>query len=134
MPTTKSSLLHSATTQAPIRRVVVVAPTPSVAGIVVAALSGAGHEVVLMADFTSAKSAVDERPPDLIVAEVRLGAFNGFHLVIRARARGARAPAILIGPADAILEADAMDRKICYMVPPLSQAALEATVGAMLRE
>ena len=47
----------------------------------------AGYGVTATADFQEAKRLLDAHGPDLLIADVRLGPFNGLHLVIRTHFR-----------------------------------------------
>jgi hypothetical protein len=51
--------------------------------------------------------------PDLLVAEVKLGEYNGLHLATIARSLGV--PTILIGPSDVVLERDADQIDALYL-------------------
>ena len=104
-------------------RVLVVAPSADVAETLTNWLSSAGHETTVVSDFASAKPQLDANPPDLLVAQVKLGAFNGLHLAIRARARLLATPSIVIGDADCVLEAEARQQHVCYLTEPLEEAS-----------
>ena len=116
-----SNLLH---------RILVVAPTHDVADRI--RRCAAGHEIVVRADFGSAKSELDRQPPDLLIAQVRLGAFNGLHLAIRAQGLGLPTQTILIGERDAVLESEARQQHARYLTLPLDEETLAATVHEML--
>jgi DNA-binding NtrC family response regulator len=73
-----------------------------------ALLCGAGYETTAAASFEEARHALDKRP-DLLIANLRLGAFNGLHLFIRGRADNPDMAALItIGPEDASIQAEAM--------------------------
>lgn len=115
-------------------RVLAVTPSPDVSRIVVGSLSSAGYDVALATDFTSAKDALDSTPPDLLISEVRLGAYNGLHLAIRASAQTTRTQAIVIGPPDNVLEDEARRQHVLYLSPPLDPSALLSHVSRLLQE
>jgi DNA-binding response OmpR family regulator len=49
-------------------------------------LSAAGFRVVTSANFEDGRKLLDEEvPPALLIVSVRLGAYNGLHLVIRGK-------------------------------------------------
>jgi hypothetical protein len=54
--------------------------------------------------FEAAKAELIEQP-DLLVTEIRLAAYNGLHLALRAQARGIRA--IILAPPDRLFQRDA---------------------------
>lgn len=111
-------------------RALVVAPTPEIAQRLVCWLSTRGHEVVLLNDFASARRELDARPPSLLVTELKLGAFNGLHLTLRARARFPGMSAIVIGEADCVLQAEAREQHTRYLVRPFD----ESTFAGIVRE
>src|SRR5688572_4679158 len=85
-------------------RVLLVAPTPSVAAKVSAELVEAGLRVTLVTHFKAARQGL-ESSPDLLISEVRLGEYNGLHLALRAQGRGIRA--IMLGALDRITQREA---------------------------
>jgi DNA-binding NtrC family response regulator len=89
---------------------------------------------VIVADFAAAKEIVITHPPDLLVTDVRLGAYNGLHLVIVGKAVSSGLAAIVIGPAeDAALRGD-VERAEAILVPPdVGRDALIETLGTLLR-
>lgn len=67
-------------------------------------LSTAGYDVDLVGTFAEAKTHLDDRP-DAVVTDVKLGAYNGLHLAVRAHELSI--PVILVGLDDAVLEREA---------------------------
>ena len=53
-------------------------------------LADAGYSVVTTGNFQEARRILREEPPDLLIADVRLGSFNGLQLVISGLAHKAR--------------------------------------------
>ena len=98
------------------RTVLVVAPTRPLAATLSRWLTDAGHDVVVVTSFPDAKAAL-ERGPGMVISEVRLGDYNGLHLVIRACAHGI--PSLVIGQPDPVLEREAQrlgSRYLCMDV------------------
>jgi DNA-binding NtrC family response regulator len=58
-------------------------------------LTGAGHSVVACRSFEEARDYLHEHAPDAIVSGVRLGAFNGLHLLLLAKERAPGVVAII---------------------------------------
>ena len=58
-------------------------------------LTLAGYHTIAVSTFEEAKYVLNEARPDLLVAQVRLGAFNGLHLVLRGRAESPEMAAIV---------------------------------------
>jgi DNA-binding response OmpR family regulator len=84
-------------------------------------LRSAGLEPDVVGDFASARELLGTHP-ELLITELKLGAFNGLHLAIRAGAQGT--PTIIIGDPDPVLEADARRMGADYLVKPVSPASL----------
>jgi CheY-like chemotaxis protein len=93
-------------------------------------LSHAGYGVVTAGTFQEARQIMRTDPPDLLIADVRLGSFNGLQLVISGPKR---VPAIVItGYADAVLEAEARRGGAEYLVKPFDPERLLSIVRQKL--
>jgi len=85
-------------------------------------LEGAGYRTSTLGSFEEAARSLRLAPPDLLIADVRLGPFNGLQLVISSPKP---IPSIIItGFADPVLESDARRRGADYVLKPVSPAAL----------
>jgi len=102
-------------------RVLVVAPTSPLAASLVEWLTEAGHEVILVTSFLAGKARL-ELAPSVLIAEVRLGDYNGLHLALRAKASSI--PALVIGNPDPVLEREAERLGVAYLTHELSRSAL----------
>jgi CheY-like chemotaxis protein len=93
-------------------------------------LGQAGYDVVTAGTFPEARRILRETPPDLLIADVRLGSFNGLQLVISGPRR---IPAIVItGYADAVLEAEARRGGAEYLVKPFDPEQLLSLIKQKL--
>jgi DNA-binding response OmpR family regulator len=93
-------------------------------------LGEAGYDVVTAGTFQDARRILRESPPDLLIADVRLGSFNGLQLVISGQHR---VPAIVItGYADAVLEAEARRGGADYLVKPFDPDKLLSLIRQKL--
>ena len=91
-------------------------------------LADAGYRVVTAGSFQEARDILRDSPPDLLIADVRLGSFNGLQLVINYRV-----PAIVItGHADSVLEAEARRVGAEYLVKPVDPEELMAVIREKL--
>ena len=88
-----------------------------------------GYEASHVADFIAAKTHLDSRP-DLLITELKLGAYNGLHLAIRASRT--RTPAIVIGDHDPVLEAEAARQDAVYLTTPVDEDNVIAVVQKLL--
>ena len=86
-------------------------------------LEGSGYQAFAVGTFEEATRILrSATPPDLLIADVRLGPFNGLQLVISSPKP---IPAIIItGFADPVLESDAKRRGADYVLKPVSPARL----------
>ncbi len=90
-----------------------------------AILRSAGHRVSPAADFKEAKHLLATEPPDLLITTVRLGSYNGLHLILRSRIdHPAMASIVLSHSADAGLEAEALRQHARFLVLPVSEQEL----------
>jgi DNA-binding response OmpR family regulator len=87
-------------------------------------LALAGYTARVVRTFATARAELDTAPPDLLVAQIKLGAYNGLHLAIRSRARGAKTPVVLIGDQDPVLQAEAERHHAAYLLSPVDEPRL----------
>ena len=88
-------------------------------------LRSAGHFVTRAFGFEEAKRWLRFAPPDLLMTDVRLGAYNGLHLVIRARAEHPGMLAIVVdADHDPVLEREANDAGATYVAKPFEVKSL----------
>jgi DNA-binding response OmpR family regulator len=95
-------------------------------------LAGAGYRVITADTFARAQQSLKTNKPDLLIADVRLGDFNGLQLIatspfpIRA--------IVVTGFADAALERDARQLGAEYLIKPITRAALLDLIERQLRQ
>jgi DNA-binding NtrC family response regulator len=90
-------------------------------------LIGAGYTVVACDRFETAKKQLADAPPDVLLTDVRLGAFNGLHLVILAKAQAPRTVAIAMSAFDdPVLRRDAGLCGAGYLAKPFSHTQVMA--------
>jgi DNA-binding response OmpR family regulator len=93
-------------------------------------LEDAGYEVFLASSFEEGRLRLRDRTPDLLIIDVRLGAFNGLQLISTAQVQ---IPAIVVtGFDDTVLRADAGGFGASYVVKPIKPAALLALIQQKL--
>ena len=95
-------------------------------------LVSAGYQVELAADFNDARSRLTASSSDLLVADVKLGAYNGLHLAIWTRGRSLPTRTLLIGDSDRVLQREAERERAVYLTPPLNEQAFLAAVSGIL--
>jgi DNA-binding response OmpR family regulator len=70
---------------APTHRILVVDDEEDVLRTIGALIAQGGGEVVMLSEFHQARHYIDDTPPDVLVTDVRLGAFNGLQLALHMR-------------------------------------------------
>jgi CheY-like chemotaxis protein len=92
------------------------------------ALVGAGHVVQIAQTFQAAVQALGAGGVGVLVTAVRLGAFNGLHLVIRNKALNPHIRCIVIGlPADQ--SGDLHHLGVPFLLKPVEGGTIEAAVS-----
>ena len=67
-----------------------------------------GFAVISAGDFAAAKSLLLSHPPDVLITEIRLGEYNGLHLVLRGKsARPEMAALVYFEAPDVVLAREA---------------------------
>jgi two-component system C4-dicarboxylate transport response regulator DctD len=96
-------------------------------------LGGAGYHVTGVSSFEEARHALAVDAPDLLITDVRLGAYNGLQLIFRARALNPQLPVIVMtGYSDAAIRAEAHRLKAVHLEKPIESDGLLRLVAGML--
>jgi CheY-like chemotaxis protein len=114
-------------------RVLLVDTDPETTAALEQVLASAGYRVATVTTFENAVRQVTLDCPDLVVTTIRLGQFNGLHLVLRCRADFPNMPLIVIGGADDVgLTAEAVRYGARFVTRPIDPGAFLALVGELL--
>jgi DNA-binding NtrC family response regulator len=116
--------------------VLVVEPALDELLIVTAMLSSAGFHVTAAASFAQARALLGgPRPFALLFTALRLGMFNGLHLVVRARCvQPTMAALVTASPEDAMLQAEAESLGATFVVKPTTtQESIAAILQTVFR-
>ncbi len=87
-----------------------------------AVLTNAGYVVLSASTFAEGRRSLAEQAPDLLIADLRLGDYNGLQLV--AAASPAVPSIIVTGFPDLVLEAEALKLGARYITKPIDAEAL----------
>ncbi len=99
----------------------------------VAALREAEYDVVETGTFDRARSLLLSHQPDLLITDVRLGAFNGLQLLTGRSLEQAAIPAIVTNAyPDAVLESEARMLGCPFLVKPFGAGSLLRMVDSLL--
>lgn len=92
---------------------------------IVAALARAGYRALGAQSFPEAAQTIARVNPSLLIANVRLGQYNGLHLLVRGRVEHPELAVIMIGPDNDMVAAEAqMLGARAYLRQPLDLATL----------
>lgn len=88
-------------------------------------LRDAGNNVILVETADAARQVLKSHSPDLLISEIRLGPFNGLHVLIRHQGSHPRMRAILLDHIyDPVLADDARQHGAAYLSEPIDDAKL----------
>ena len=94
-------------------------------GEIVSTLRDAGYQATGVGTFEEATDLIATNPPDALITELRLGAYNGLHLVIRSQASRPDIVAIIhTAFPDPVLEAEAHRVEADFLVRPVDTPTL----------
>jgi hypothetical protein len=94
-----------------------------------AALDTVVDRMCTVSTFQEARQQLKDAAYDVLVTDVRLGAYNGIHLALWCGVRSIPTRAVTIGPADPVLEIDAVQAGAWYVVDRDDE-----TVGGVVRQ
>ena len=96
-------------------------------------LTGTGYSVKDASTFEEGRRLMAVEPPDVLIADVRLGAFNGLHLLVISRHdRPEMAAIITHAYSDPVLEAEANHHGAAYLVKSIRLSVLLSTISEVL--
>ena len=111
-------------------KVLVVAQDTRLAMTLVSLLRESGCEPAVTTSYSAGRDQLDLRPA-FVIAEVRLGAYNGLHLALKARAKGI--PAAVFGDANPTTEREARQVGAAYLNAfDLEKAELQSLLRAAI--
>jgi DNA-binding response OmpR family regulator len=114
------------------KKVLIVEDDPSARTGLLQLIAGEGFVALGASTFEEGRHLLRTEQPDLLIADVRLGEFNGLQLIIGQE--GAPRTIVVTGFADPVLEADARKAGAYYLLKPLDVSALMGIVRAELNE
>jgi DNA-binding response OmpR family regulator len=98
-------------------------------------LKDSGHEVAFAPGFDAAIRMLDQIAPDLLITDVRLGGFNGLHLVIRSQNSRPKMRSILLDRVhDTVMAQDAARHNAAYVGGSITATALSELITKVLNE
>jgi DNA-binding NtrC family response regulator len=118
------------------KRVILVDDDPSLLRLLKQWLAEQGLSVSAFGSFNDAKQLLLTSSPDLLLTDVRLGAFNGLQLVILAKQLNAETPAIIMSAFDdPMLRREAVaSGATAYLVKPFNRDAFLSAIRQAFAE
>jgi DNA-binding NtrC family response regulator len=96
-------------------------------------LREAGYDTVTCERFTDAKTILSTTRPDLLLTDIRLGAYNGLQLAIFAQSRHPGIPiVVLTGYEDPTLRKQAQASGAAFLVKPVRREELLNKIAATI--
>ena len=115
------------------RQVLVVDDDPALLKLVSVWLTGGGFTVVACDSFEDARRELALHPPDVLLTDLRLGAFNGLQLVILAAEQKPQPLTVVMSAYDDPTLRDEAER--CgarYLLKPFSSQAVLSSIGSVI--
>jgi DNA-binding NtrC family response regulator len=101
----------------------------------VSLLRSAGYNTITAPSFEQGSAMLRTTHPDLIVTGLRLGAYNGLHLVLRGRMTQPEVPAIVTTRhPDPVLAQETEQMKAVYLLRPLDTQGFLSRVSQLLQD
>lgn len=95
-------------------------------------LLSAGFRVMSASNFDDAKRLLAADPPELLITGLRLGEFNGLHLVLRSRTERPEMCVIVTSEfGDKVLEAEVARQNAAFLIRPNGGQILSAVNGSL---
>lgn len=111
-------------------KALVIDDDPALLALVQKWLERAGYDVYTSLDFADARAKLKEIRVDLIVADIRLGEFNGLQLAARARQSGLDTHIVIMsGWSDEVLKAEAARLGAVFLDKPFTEYEFSTAIG-----
>ena len=111
--------------------VLIVEPSLDELVLLMSRLNNAGFQVTAAESFAQARPILASQPPSILITALRLGAYNGLHLVLRGKTVRPDMAALVTSPiTDSVLQADAEAMGATFVVTPITEREL---IGAVLQ-
>lgn len=114
----------------PTQRILIVDDDESLLNVVSQAFQRTGRDVVSCSTFEAARKKLREERFDVLLTDVRLGAFNGLQLAVMGRDMSPEMQIIVFsGFDDPVLREEAAHLHATYLVKPVANAQLMDILG-----
>jgi DNA-binding response OmpR family regulator len=108
-----------------VRTILIVDEDPSWVDEVAASVTAEGSTAHTASTFRDALRVLDTARPRVLVTGLRLGVYNGLHLLLRGRADNTHLTGIVVGPPDPFTEREAREfGATAYLARPVTPCAV----------
>jgi DNA-binding response OmpR family regulator len=115
--------------------ILIVDDDPATLAGLVALVESAGHSALGASDYAEGRRLLTQIPVDLLVVDVRLGAYNGLQLVVLAQSLPSPPAAIVTsGFEDHVLEDEARQLNAPFLLKPVDPPQLLARIEELLQQ
>jgi DNA-binding response OmpR family regulator len=115
--------------------ILIVDDDPATLAGLVALVEGAGHSALGAADYAEGRRLLAQIPVDLVIVDVRLGAYNGLQLVVLAQGLPSPPAAIVTsGFEDRVLEEEARHLNAPFLLKPVDPPQLLVRINQLLAD
>lgn len=116
-------------------KILVVDDMPEIQRFLSMLLGDAGYDVLAASTLKSGQYVVRQADPDLLIIDIRLGAYNGLQLALDQSISHPTRPIILIsGHADPVLEAEAKRLGTEFLTKPIEPSLLLKAIERLLAQ
>lgn len=116
------------------KRVLIVDDEEAVLETLARLVESGGYEVDTRTTFHDAKAYLLDHAPDILVTDIRLGAFNGLQLALLMRAEHPRCPIVVLSAYDdPLLREEAAHCQAAYLTKPVSKKELLVCLAGLAR-
>lgn len=116
------------------KRVLIVDDEPDVLETLAELVAAGGYDVVTHTSFEEARKDITNDPPDILVTDVRLGAFNGLQLAVLMRSLRPDTPIVVLSAYDdPTLRLEAAHCHATYLTKPVSRKELLVSLAGLSR-
>ena len=96
-------------------------------------LEAAGYQVRSARNFEDARAMLLAERPDLLITDLRLGPYNGLHLVLWGRTEHPEMATLVTSRvADPVLEAEALRQQALFLLRPVADCQLLDAITTLL--
>jgi DNA-binding NtrC family response regulator len=111
-------------------KILILEDDASLAAVLGTVLRQMGNQVTVCTEFEDARTRLTDEPPDAVLTDVRVGAYNGLHLALLFRSMSPEGKVIVIsGHDDPVIRKEAERMNAEFLLKPVGVFELESRFG-----